>query len=82
MDSWIQEKAIQLTRREREIVELLLLGCGVAEISKNLNIAPRTVKCHFSRLYLRFGIIGGIKRVKLATLLYRRHVCAQTAVIN
>ena len=44
MDSWIQGKAIQLTPREREIVELLLLGCDNAEISKNLNIAPRTVK--------------------------------------
>jgi DNA-binding NarL/FixJ family response regulator len=68
MDGWFQ-KNIQLTPRERDIVELLLLGCDNTEISKNLNIAPRTVKAHFSRLYLRFGIVDGIKRVKLCNLL-------------
>ena len=68
MDGWFQGKAIQLTPRERDVVELLLLGCDNTEISKNLNIAPRTVKAHFSRLYLRFGIADGIKRVKLCNL--------------
>ena len=76
MDAWFQRETIQLTPRGRDIVALLLLGCDNIEISKNLNIAPRTVKAHFSRLYLRFGIMGGIKRVKLATLLYRRHSCS------
>ena len=69
MYGWCQGKAIQLTPRERDVVELLLLGCDNTEISKNLNIAPRTVKAHFSRLYLRFGIADGIKRVKLCNLL-------------
>jgi DNA-binding NarL/FixJ family response regulator len=68
MDGSFQPKAIQLTPRERDIVELLLLGCDNTEIGKNLNIAPRTVKAHFSRLYLRFGIADGIKRVKLCNL--------------
>ena len=74
MNAWFQGETIQLTPRERDIVALLLLGCDNIEISKNLNIAPRTVKAHFSRLYLRFGIMGGIKRVKLATLFYRRQL--------
>jgi hypothetical protein len=39
-------------------------------------MARRTVKAHFNRLFLRFGISGGIKRVKLATLLYRRQLCS------
>lgn len=69
MDGCVQGKTIRLTPRERDIVELLLLGCDNTEISKNLNIAPRTVKAHFSRLYLRFGIVDGIKRVKLCNLL-------------
>jgi len=69
MDGWCQGKAIQLTPRERDVVELLRLGCDNIEISKNLNIAPRTVKAHFSRLYLRFRIADGIKRVKLCNLL-------------
>jgi DNA-binding NarL/FixJ family response regulator len=60
--------------RERQIVELLLQGCDNSEIARDLNMAERTVKAHFNRLFLRFGIKGGIKRVKLATLLYRRQL--------
>jgi DNA-binding NarL/FixJ family response regulator len=60
--------------RERQIIELLLQGCDNSEIARDLKIAERTVKAHFNRLFLRFGIKGGIKRVKLATLLYRRQL--------
>src|SRR6266566_3441863 len=66
-----------LRPRERQVVELLLQGCDNDEISKQLNMARRTVKAHFNRLFLRFGINGGIKRVKLATLLYRRQLCSE-----
>src|SRR5262249_50677856 len=32
---------------------------------------------HFNRLFMRFGITSGIKRVKLATILYRRQICSE-----
>jgi len=64
----------RLTRRERQVVNLLLEGCDNVEIAKQLRIAHRTVKACFSRLYLRFGITSGIKRVKLATLVYRNQL--------
>src|SRR5215471_4705590 len=64
----------RLGRREQQIVDLLLQGCDNSEIARNLNMAERTVKAHFNRLFLRFGIKDGIKRVKLATLLYRRQL--------
>ncbi len=82
MEGWLERETVRLTPRERDVVELLLMGCDNTEISKNLNIAPRTVKAHFSRLYLRFGIVGGIKRVKLATFLYRRPSCTRTAATS
>ena len=66
--------------RERQIIEPLLLGCDNAEIAHELKMAPRTVKAHFNRLYLRFGISDGIKRVKLATLMYRRQTSQQSNV--
>src|SRR5437879_7983415 len=66
-----------LRPRERQVVELLLQGCDNDEISKQLNMARRTVKAHFNRLFTRFGINGGVKRVKLATLLYRRQLCSE-----
>jgi ATP/maltotriose-dependent transcriptional regulator MalT len=64
-------------RTSSQIVELLLQGCDNPEIARQLNIACRTVKAHFNRLFRRFGITSGIKRVKLATLLYRRQTCPQ-----
>jgi hypothetical protein len=72
----MKEKAVTLGPREQQIAELLLQGCDNDEIAKQLHMARRTVKAHFNRLFLRFGINGGIKRVKLATLLYRRQLCS------
>src|ERR1700687_2105069 len=71
----MQEKSLR--PRERQGVELLLQGCDNDEISKQLNMARRTVKAHFNRLFVRFGIDSGVKRVKLATLLYRRQLCSE-----
>jgi DNA-binding NarL/FixJ family response regulator len=68
--------------RERQIVELLLQGCDNAEIARELKMARRTVKAHFNRLFLRFGISSGIKRVKLATLMYRRQIPQQMNVME
>lgn len=70
------EKAVKMGPREQQIADLLLQGCDNDEIAKQLHMARRTVKAHFNRLFLRFGISGGIKRVKLATLLYRRQICS------
>src|SRR5450755_405954 len=73
----MREKVFRLGPREQQITELLLQGCDNTEIAKQLHMARRTVKAHFNRLFLRFGITSGIKRVKLATLLYRRQLCQQ-----
>ena len=78
----MMEQTVRLGPREQQIVELLLQGCDNAEIATQLKMARRTVKAHFNRLFLRFGITGGIKRVKLATLLYRRQACQQMDVMG
>jgi DNA-binding NarL/FixJ family response regulator len=39
----------ELTPREHEVAELLLLGCDQAEIAKELKLARRTVKFYFNR---------------------------------
>jgi DNA-binding NarL/FixJ family response regulator len=61
----------QLSPREHAIVSLLLDGYQNEDIAKELHIARRTVKAHFNRLFLRFHIQEGIKRVKLAVMFYR-----------
>ena len=68
----MSESREHLGPREKEICRLLLNGCDNAEIAKELKMAKRTVKAHFNRLFLRFGIRDGIKRVKLMVILYRR----------
>jgi DNA-binding NarL/FixJ family response regulator len=78
----MNEMSVRLAPREKQITELLLQGCDNTEIAKQLHMAQRTVKAHFNRLFLRFGISGGIKRVKLATLLYRRQLCLETTSEN
>src|SRR5689334_24675744 len=74
----MEEKSLR--PRKQQVVELLLQGCDNDEIARQLNMARRTVKAHFNRLFLRFGITSGIKRVKLATLLYRRQLCLEANV--
>jgi DNA-binding CsgD family transcriptional regulator len=71
------KETIRLAKKDQQIADLLLQGCDNAEIAKELNMARRTVKARFNRLFLRFGINDGIKRVKLAVLLYRRQLCQQ-----
>ena len=52
------------------------------DIARQLGIAPRTVKACFNHLYLRFGITSGVKRVKLATFLFRSQLCSQVTLGN
>jgi hypothetical protein len=78
----MKDRSVCLGPREQQITELLLQGCDNTEIAKQLHMARRTVKAHFNRLFLRFGINNGIKRVKLATLLYRRQLCSEASAME
>ncbi len=71
--------SVRLSPRQRQIADLLLQGCGNAEIAEVLKMNRRTVKAHFKRLFLQFRISDGIKRVKLATLLYRSQLILEAS---
>jgi DNA-binding NarL/FixJ family response regulator len=58
--------------RELEILKLLMRGYDNAEIATELHIARRTVKAHFNRMFIRYGIVDGFKRVKLVRMFYAR----------
>jgi DNA-binding NarL/FixJ family response regulator len=45
----------QLSRREREVLNLLAEGLGVAAISRRLYISESTTKTHISKLYDKLG---------------------------
>ena len=63
---------IKVTRRDQEVLNLLVQGCSNKEIAGQLNISPRTVKQHLRTLFLRAGIRAGRKRVKLAIAMFSR----------
>lgn len=58
--------AAELTPRELEIAVLAAHGARNADISKRLNIAPGTVKCHMHSVYSKLGMTS---RVHLALAL-------------
>jgi DNA-binding NarL/FixJ family response regulator len=67
-----------LSQSERRVATLLLEGCDNREIGRRLQMELRTVKAHFSRMFCKLGIpSGGVKRVKLAVVLYREQLEAK-----
>ena len=75
----MKEVPVLLSPREQQIAELLLQGCDNGEIATQLKMPRRTVKAYFHRMFLRFEIHDGIKRVKLATLLYRKRLRSEAS---
>ena len=45
-----------LAPREREVLDLLAEGLGVAQISRRLYISDSTTKTHISKLYEKLGL--------------------------
>jgi DNA-binding NarL/FixJ family response regulator len=76
------EEAVLLSPRQKQITDLLLQGCSNLEIAELLKMKQRTVKAHFNRLFLRFGITNGIRRVKLATHLYRSQLILEENAVD
>ena len=45
-----------LTQRQREVVELIALGCSNEEVGARLGISPRTAKAHCDVLRQKLGV--------------------------
>lgn len=45
-----------LSRREREVLDLIALGQSNIEIAAALHISPRTTGCHVSSIFLKLGV--------------------------
>jgi len=46
----------RLTRRERQVLELLLASYSTPDMARELTISPKTVKHHLSAIYAKFGV--------------------------
>ena len=47
-----------LTKREKEVFELLILNNSTLEIAKKLNISEKTVRNHISNSMQKLGVKG------------------------
>ena len=47
-----------LTKREREVFDLLVLGNSTKDIAQSLNISEKTVRNHISNVMQKLGVSG------------------------
>jgi DNA-binding NarL/FixJ family response regulator len=58
--------ASRLTRREREVLELLAQGLGQKDIASRLCISPKTVGTHLEHIFAKLGVRNKAQAVALA----------------
>ncbi|HEY8656732.1 MAG TPA: response regulator transcription factor [Candidatus Limnocylindria bacterium] len=56
----------RLTPREREILELLRVGCSSQQIAERLCLSPGTVRVHISNVVHKLGVGGRVEAVRIA----------------
>ena len=56
MPTTVTSEAPAITERQREVVELIALGCSNEEIAERLGISPRTAKAHADALRHKLGV--------------------------
>ena len=50
------EKYIKITKREKEVLSLILKGQNNSKIAKQLGISERTIESHRRNIYLKIGV--------------------------
>jgi NarL family two-component system response regulator YdfI len=61
--------AARLTRRERQVLELLSDGLTMSQIASRIGISPRTVESHVSKVYRKLGVRTRVHAVSRAAAL-------------
>lgn len=56
MSQALSETQIDLTERQRQVVQLIAVGCSNEEVGERLGISPRTVKAHCDVLRQKLGV--------------------------
>ena len=52
-----------LTKREKEVFELLILNKSTKDIAKELNISEKTIRNHISNVMQKLGVKGTTQAV-------------------
>ena len=59
---------IKLSKREREVIQLLAQGFKVKEIAQQLYVSESTAKTHINNIYRKFGAVNRAEAVHFATV--------------
>ena len=62
-----KDSAVQMTRREQEIFDLIAQGLSSKEIARKLSISPKAVEFHRANLLKKFGARTSSQMVAMAT---------------
>jgi ATP/maltotriose-dependent transcriptional regulator MalT len=52
----LKEQLPTITRRQKQVVELIAAGCSNEEVGERLGISPRTAKAHCDVLRQKLGV--------------------------
>jgi DNA-binding NarL/FixJ family response regulator len=66
MQRRLQPSGPQLTPREREVLELLAQGLGVAAIARSMYVSESTAKTHISKIYDKLGAANRAQAIMVA----------------
>ena len=66
--SSVQERFERLTRREREVMTLLVTGYTNKQMAQRLNISIRTIEGHRRRVYEKMGSVSFTNLIEMARL--------------
>lgn len=61
-----QGRGIDVSPREREILQLLASGASNAGIARSLHLSPNTIRNHLARIYARLGARSRLEAVAIA----------------
>lgn len=62
---WSAQQSYGLTRRERQILDLLAQGLGNASIAARIGLTDKTVKNHLSHAYAKLGVTSRSQAIVL-----------------
>jgi DNA-binding CsgD family transcriptional regulator len=62
----VDPAGVRLTRRQREILELVSRGLAAKEVARSLGISPKTVEQHKTRMFARLGVPNQAAAVRMA----------------
>ncbi len=61
------EAATSLTRRELEVLRLMMRGLNTAEAAETLHVSPATIRNHVQNIFGKLGVHSRLEAVAYAT---------------